>query len=171
MTDKRIELEEVYREWKTSTPEGRAFFESPYNLMVFYQDGVRKFSSVTVENLTLAYRILARIYDFSKDAKPMKSIPPDAPAVGASEAKTPAAEPEPYDETKESGYPARHPLEDGWRWQQRLTGWRENRAQQANRAKLNAAVPTTPHPDTVRRTKSDIRIAAAKLDLYRKRNP
>lgn len=172
MTDKRIELETaqraVYREWKTTTPEGRAFFESPYNLMVFYQDGVRRFNSVTVENLTLAYRKLSLCgYDFTKDAKPVKTIPYDAPATGASEAKTPAAEPVEIPEHELPGFPVRGGLEDGWRYQQRLTAWREQRAQQAWRDRENKRLLNAPPAEsTIRRTKADIRLRKLEKDLW-----
>lgn len=174
MSDKRMELEAVYQEWKTTTREGRAFFESPYNLMVFYQDGVRKFTSVTVENLTFAYRILSRIYDFSRDAKPVKSIPPSqAPrAVGASEAKTPAVEPSEIPEHELPGFPVRGGLEDGWLYQQRLTAWREQRAQQAWKERENkrlAAQP--PAQSTINRTKAEIKGRREANARHAARNP
>ena len=168
MSDKRMELEAVYQEWKTTTPEGRAFFESPYNLMVFYQDGVRKFSSVTVENLTLAYRILSRIYDFTRDARPVKSIAPDAPAVGASAQApaTPAAEPE-YSEATDPNFPQRGPHEPGHIFQGRVNFYRESRLKRIWMEKENARLRNAPHhADTIRRTRGEQAMIEAQKDWY-----
>ncbi|MFZ3332764.1 MAG: hypothetical protein WA197_19170 [Candidatus Acidiferrales bacterium] len=172
---KRITANAIIQAWLTNTKEGRAFFQSPYNWAVLH-DGVRRLGELSVSNLSAAYQKLTfnGLYDLTKDAKPKKSIPFDAPAVGApaSAVTTPAAEPAEIPEHELPGYPARGGLEDGWRYQQRLTAWREQRAQQAFRDRENkrlAAQP--PAQSTINRTKAEIKLRREANARHAARNP
>ena len=71
--------------WRETTPEGKKFHISDYNVFVLLEDGVRRFGSVTVENLTKGFWKLQHVYDFSKDCRPVKSIPPTPEPVETQE--------------------------------------------------------------------------------------
>jgi hypothetical protein len=162
----RRKIEATIKTWRETTPEGKRFVPSEYNVFVLLEDGVKWFEGgLTVANLSKAYHKLSRVYDFSKDARPTKPVQAsDAPAP---EVKAQAAEPAEIPEHELPGYPVRGGLEDGWRYQQRLNAWREQRAQQAWRDRENkrlAAQP--PAQSTINRTKAELRLRKLEQDLW-----
>lgn len=160
----RRKIEATIKTWRETTPEGRAFCPSAYNIFVLIEDGVKRLAGgLTVANLTLAHLKLSRIYDFSRDARPVKVIPPTPVPVETPEQRLlrEAAE-------KQAAFDA-----DQKRERELFTEWEkpvgnENEFQRLQRVaalkeeymrkKFPRAEPSkTPHPSTVRNTKADLK--------------
>ena len=160
----RRKIEATIKTWRETTPEGAKFHISDYNVFVLLEDGVNWIDGgLTVENLSAAYWKLSRTYDFSRDARPVKIIPPPPEPVETQEQRT-ARE----CRTKQAAYEAEQKRERELftEWEKRVGN--ENELQRLQRVaalkenymrkKFPRAEPSkTPHPSTVRNTKADLR--------------
>jgi len=107
----------------------------------------------TVKTLTQAYLEL-------RDALEVKPTQQPAPP-----AQTP--DPDPIDESKLPDYPVRGSLEAGWKYDQRLTAWREQRAQQAWKTREHKRLAQQPPAQsTIDRTKQDLRLRKIEQEQY-----
>ena len=168
MTDQdealRRKIEATIKTWRETTPEGAKFHISDYNVFVLLEDGIKWMpGGLTVQNLSAAYWKLSRTYDFSRDARPVKVIPPPPEPVETQEQRTAREARE-----KQAAYEAdqKRERELFTEWEKGLPGMSSlQRLQYATgmkesymRKKFPRAVPSkNPHPSTVRNTKADLR--------------
>lgn len=167
----RRKIEATIKTWRETTPEGAKFHISDYNVFVLLEDGVKRLAGgLTVANLTLAYLKLSRIYDFSKDARPVKTIPYNASAEGATApaVKTQAVSAaEEYSEATDPNFPRRGNLEGSWEFECRKINYREQRAQRAWKERENKRLlETPPAQSTINRTKADLKSLELEKQQY-----
>ena len=148
---------EVREAWQKflKMPEARDWYHTQRNAGLIQQEVIAGDSPYTAHSLLLAYRKLKAALDVKPQPVP----------------NPPTVEPEPaVDESSLPGYPVRGGLEDGWSYQNRLTAWREARAQKAWRDSENARMLAQPPAEsTLRRTRADRVLVAEQQQRYRDR--
>ena len=148
---------EVREAWTKflAMPEASGWFHTQRNAELVQREVIAGGLPYTAASLLLAYRTL-------KAALDVKPQPVPAP---------PKVEPEPaVDESSLPGYPVRGGLEDGWSYQNRVTAWRESRAQRAWRDSENARMLAQPPAEsTLRRTRAERKLLADQQQRFRDR--
>jgi hypothetical protein len=148
---------EVREAWQKflQMPEARDWYHTQRNAGLIQQEVLAGDMPFTAASLLLAYRKLREALD--REPQPV----PNPPRVES----TPAV-----DESALPGYPIRGGLESGWSYQNRLTAWREARAQKAWRDSENARMLAQPPAEsTLRRTRADRKLLAEQQKRYRDR--
>jgi hypothetical protein len=148
---------EVREAWTKflAMPEASGWYHTRRNAELIQQEVLAGGMPYTTASLLSVYRKLREALDVKQQPVP---TPPPAKS-------TPAV-----DESSLPGYPVRGGLEDGWSYQNRLTAWREARAQRAWRDSENARMLAQPPAEsTLRRTRSEQTLVAAEQQRYRDR--
>jgi hypothetical protein len=148
--------EQEKQAWRSFIKETPAYYPSTPNngLLARYlhAGGI----TTTVETLTRACRELQNVLEQR----------PTAPLNEFSSASVT----DPHDEIRQAGYPVRGGLEDGWSYQNRITAWREARAQKAWRDSENARMLAQPPAEsTIRRTQVEQKLVAEQQSRFRER--
>jgi hypothetical protein len=148
---------EVREAWQMflQMPEARNWYHTRRNAGLIQQEVLAGGMPFTAASLLLAYRKLREALDVEKQPVPNPRAVESAPSA---------------DESSLPGYPIRGGLEDGWSYQNRVTAWREARAQKAWRDSENARLLTQPPAEsTIRRTRADRKLVAEQQQNYRDR--
>jgi hypothetical protein len=149
MTEKE---KQAWRDFINTTP---AYYPSTPNNGLLARNLYAAGLPTTVKTLTQAYLELRDALEMKPTQQPPPPALPQMPTD------------EPIDECKLPDFPVRGSLESGWRYDQRLTAWREQRAQQAWKTRENkrlAAEP--PAQSTIDRTKADLRLRKIEQEQY-----
>jgi hypothetical protein len=149
------EVREAWRKF-LQMPEARDWYHTRRNAELVQREVMTGGLPYTAASLLQAYRKLRDALDVKQQPVP---IPP------------PAVVPETVvDESTLPGYPIRGGLEDGWSYQNRVTAWREARAQKAWRDSENARMLAQPSAEsTLRRTRAERNLVAAQQQRFRDR--
>jgi hypothetical protein len=149
---------EVREAWQKflQMPEASGWYHTRRNAGLVQAEVLAGDLPYTANALLFAFRKL-------KDALDVKQQPVSTPP--------PAVVPETVvDESTLPGYPIRGGLEDGWSYQNRVTAWREARAQRAWRDSENARMLAQPPAEsTLRRTRAERNLVAAQQQRFRDR--
>lgn len=153
-TPNEFEIREAWTKF-LRMPEASGWFHTPRNAELVQREVMAGGLPYTAASLLLAYRRLRDALDLKQQPVPVPPPVESAPAV---------------DESSLPGFPIRGGLEDGWSYQNRLTAWREARAQKAWRDSENARMLAQPPAEsTLRRTRSEQTLVAAEQQRYRDR--
>jgi hypothetical protein len=153
-TPNEFEVREAWRKF-LQMPEARDWYHTRRNADLVQREILAGDLPFTAASLLLAYRKLRGALD--RESQPVPNPPPveSAPTV---------------DESSLPGFPIRGGLEDGWSYQNRVTAWREARAQRAWRDSENARMLTQPPAEsTLLRTRTERKLVAAEQQRYRDR--
>jgi hypothetical protein len=150
-TPNEFEVREAWTKF-LAMPEASGWFHTRRNAEVIQQEVLAGGMPYTAASLLSAYRKLRAALD-----KPAPSPIPPEPSIAVVEVR----------EEDLPDYPVRGSLENGWKYEQRVTAWREQRAQQAWKIRENkrlAAQP--PAQSTIDRTKADLRLRKIEQEQY-----
>jgi hypothetical protein len=148
---------EVREAWQKflQMPEASDWYHTQRNAGLLQAEVLAGDLPYTANALLLAFRKLKDALDVKQQPVPIPPPVETAPAV---------------DESTLPGYPVRGGLESGWSYQNRLTAWREARAQKAWRDSENARMLAQPPAEsTLRRTRADRKLVAEQQQNYRNR--
>jgi hypothetical protein len=153
-TPNEFEIREAWQKF-LQMPEARNWYHTQRNAGLIQQEVLAGDLPYTANALLLAFRKLTDALDVKQQPVPTPPSVESAPAV---------------DESSLPGYPVRGGLEDGWSYQNRVTAWREARAQRAWRDSENARMLAQPPAEsTIRRTRTERKLVAAQQQNYRDR--
>jgi hypothetical protein len=128
-------------------PEAATFHRTNRNAGLLQAEVLAGDLPYTANALLLAFWKLKDALDVKQKPAPTQPPAESAPTV---------------DESSLPGYPVRGGLEDGWSYQNRVTAWREARAQKAWRDSENARMLAQPPAEsTLRRTRAERKLVAA----------
>ena len=153
-TPNEFEIREAWTAF-LKMPEASEWYHTQRNAELIQREVLAGGMPYTAASLLSAYRKLRDALDFKQQPVPAPLPVESAPVV---------------DESTLPGYPVRGGLEDGWSYQNRLTAWRETRAQRAWRDSENARMLAQPPAEsTIRRTRAERNLVAAQQQRYRDR--
>jgi hypothetical protein len=153
-TPNEFEIREAWQKF-LQMPEARDWYHTRRNAGLLQAEVMAGDLPYTANALLLAFRKLKDALEVKQQAVPTPPPVESAPTV---------------DESSLPGYPVRGGLEDGWSYQNRLTAWREARAQKAWRDGENARMLAQPPAEsTVRRTRAERKLLAEQQQRYRDR--
>jgi hypothetical protein len=150
-TPNEFEVREAWTKF-LAMPEATGWFHTRRNAELIQQEVLAGGMPYTAASLLSAYRKLRAALD-----KPAPSPIPPEPPIAVVEVR----------EEDLPDYPVRGSMENGWKYEQRVTAWREQRAQQAWKTRENkrlAAQP--PAQSTIDRTKADLRLRKIEQEQY-----
>jgi hypothetical protein len=148
---------EVREAWQKflQMPEARDWYHTLRNAGLVQQEVLAGGMPYTAASLLSAYRKLRDALD-----KPTPSPIPPEPPIAVVEVR----------EEDLPDYPVRGSLENGWKYEQRVTAWREQRKQREWRDKENQRLLNAPPAEsTIRRTNTERKLVQQQNDLYRQR--
>jgi hypothetical protein len=144
---------DVQHAWKQflAMPEATTFHRTNRNASLLQSEVLAGDLPYTANALLLAFRKLKDALD-----KPAPTPIPIEPPIAVAEVR----------EEDLPDYPVRGSLENGWKYQQRLTAWRERRKQREWREQENQRLLNTPPAQsTIRRTNTERKLVQQQNDL------
>ena len=145
---------EVREAWQKflQMPEARDWYHTLRNAGLLQAEVMAGDLPYTAASLLSAYRKLRDALD-----KPAPSPIPPEPPIAVVEVR----------EEDLPDYPVRGSMENGWKYEQRVTVWREQRAQQAWKTRENKRLAQQPPAQsTIDRTKADLRLRKIEQEQY-----
>jgi hypothetical protein len=145
---------DVQQAWQQflAMPEAATFHRTNRNAGLLQSEVLAGDLPYSANALLLAFRKLRDALD-----KPAPTPIPTEPPIAVAEVR----------EEDLPDYPVRGSMENGWKYEQRVTVWREARAQQAWKTRENKRLAQQPPAQsTIDRTKADLRLRKIEQEQY-----